>query len=311
MATVRRFVVGLDGGGTKTIALLVALDGTVISEAIGGPANLLTSGLSQTTKTIFGLVRECCKKADASADSIQAVVVGIAGAGRAADRAELIDKIFAMGIDKEFPIKNITVETDAKIALEAAFAGGPGIVVISGTGSIALYRTEDQQLFRTGGWGRLLGDEGSGYSLARDAINAVMRQYDGRGDKTILTQKALEYFTTTSVEEIIQRIYYQSITIEAFAPKVLEAVAERDHVAYKVMADNVSQLVDHVRVLVMKSPPKRKLPVCLMGGLVESENPYSKLLRDRIRGALPQVVIQKAKFPAAYGAVIIGLNAFR
>jgi N-acetylglucosamine kinase-like BadF-type ATPase len=307
----RRFVIGIDGGGTKTTALLVALDGTVMAESVGGPANLLVAGMDSTVETLHILIYECCHKVGCPPEAIQSIVLGLAGAGRATDRAELTDKLFAAGNKKRFPVKNITIETDAKIALEAAFAGGPGIVVISGTGSIALYRTEDRQDLRVGGWGRILGDEGSGYSIARDALNAVMRQYDGRGEKTILTQKALEHFSCSSVEEIIQRIYYQSAAIESFTPKVFEAVASHDNVAHKVILENASELAEHVRVLVMKVPPKRKLPVSLMGGVVETDNPYSKMLAERIRGTLPQVVIQKPKFPAAYGAVIIGLNAFR
>jgi N-acetylglucosamine kinase-like BadF-type ATPase len=306
-----RFIVGIDGGGSKSHAILCALNGEVVAEARGGPSNLQIIGTSATIEVLFDLVQKCCQIANCGPETIQAVVIGLAGAGRAAERAELVDRLFAVGKEKKFPLRNITVETDAKIALEAAFAGGPGIVVIAGTGSIALYRTENNQLIRAGGWGRILGDEGGGYSIARGALNIVLRNFDGRIEETTLTKKAYEHFKITTPEELVPKIYYQNADIASFTPKVLDAAVKHDHVAQKLLTDNASELVDLVRVLLKKVPPKRKIPVALMGGLLESENHYSKLVAERTRAALPQIVVQKPKFPAAYGAVILALHAFR
>jgi N-acetylglucosamine kinase-like BadF-type ATPase len=113
------------------------------------------------------------------------------------------------------------------------------------------------------------------------------------------------------VDEIISKIYHERADIASFVPKVLEAVAERDRVAHMVLVKNSTELVELVRVLTMKIRPKKKLPVALMGGLLESENVYAKMVKEKISHSLPHVVIQKPKFPAAFGATIIGLNAFR
>ncbi|MFI5252687.1 MAG: N-acetylglucosamine kinase [Bacteroidota bacterium] len=308
---ITRFVIGIDGGGTKSHALICALDGEVIAEAKGGPSNLQIIGIPQTTMVLFDLIQRCCQQANCGPESIQAIVMGLAGAGRAAEKAELVDKLFALGNEKQFPLRNVTIETDAKIALDAAFAGGPGIVIIAGTGSIALYRTETNQILRAGGWGRILGDEGGGYAISRHALNIVLRHHDGRIEETILTQKVLDHFKIVSVEELIPKVYFQSTDIAAFAPKVFDAALKHDHVAQKILTDNAIELVDLARVLLKKVPPKRKIPIALMGGILEFDNPYSKLVAERTRAALPQIVIQKPKFPAAYGAVIIGLHAFR
>ena len=311
MTDVKRYILGINGGGTKTHAILVAMDGTVISEANGGPSNLQTVGVQQATKIIFELIDDCCTKADCGPDALQSVVVGIAGAGRASDKTGLVDALLALATKKKFPLKNVVVETDARIALEAAFAGAPGVALVAGTGSIALYRTEDGKIIRAGGWGRILGDEGGGFAIARDALNAVMRQHDGRNEKTILTAKALKHFETETVEEFIPKIYQNHIDVASFAPKVLEAVVERDRVAHNVLVKNSNELVELVRVVTMLTRPKKKLPVALMGGMLESENVYSKMVKEKIIGSLPHVVVQKPKFPAAFGAAIIGLNAFR
>jgi N-acetylglucosamine kinase-like BadF-type ATPase len=184
-------------------------------------------------------------------------------------------------------------------------------VLVGGTGSIALYRTESNQFLRAGGWGYLLGDEGSGYAIGRDGLNAVFRQLDGRTEKTLLTKKALDHYGEQQVESLLTKVYIDHADVASFAPKVFEAGVERDRVANGILIKNSTELVELVRVLVMQVRPKKKLPVALMGGLLESENVYSKLVRDKIIHALPHVVVQKPKFSAAFGAAILGINAFK
>ncbi len=311
MSEQKSFVVGIDGGGSKTHAILVGMDGSVLAESQGGPAQLLQTGIKETAATLLELITACAGKVQALPEAIQTIVVGLAGAGRSTDRAELINVLLALSVKKKFPLKNINIETDARIALEAAFAGGPGIVVVGGTGSIALYRTEEGKILRAGGWGKVLGDEGSGFALGRDGLNAVMRQFDGRGEKTELTKKAFSLFEVSTCDVVVTNIYHEHADLASFAPRVLEAVEERDRTAHLIIVKNANELSELVRVLTMQVRPKKKLPVALMGGLLESENIYSKLVREKIDHSLPQVVVQKPKFPAAFGATILGLNVFR
>ena len=311
MSEQRRFVIGVDGGGTKTNAILVGLDGTVYAEAAGGPTNLATVGTAKAAQVLLDLFLECCATAKAEPELLQNVVLGLAGAGRPAVRADLTDKLLAAAAKKKFPLKSIVVETDARIALEAAFAGGPGVALIAGTGSIALYRTEDGKYLRAGGWGHVLGDEGSGYAIGRDGLQAVMRQFDGRGEKTLLTKKAFEHFGVSNVEELIPKIYTEGADIAAFAPRVFEAVVERDRPAHLILVKNANDLTDHVRVLLMQARPRLKLPVCLMGGLLTHDNVYAKMVKEKIVASMPQVLILRPKFPTPFGAAILGLNAFR
>ena len=311
MSEQKRYVIGVDGGGTKTHAVLVGLDGSVAADSCGGPSNLQREGIHRASITIFELFLECCRKAQCTAENVQNIVLGLAGAGRVSDRAELIDNLLAHGVKRKFPLKRVQVETDVRIALEAAFAGGPGIVLIGGTGSVALYRTEDNQFLRAGGWGYIFGDEGSGYAIGRDGLNAVFRQHDGRSEKTLLTKKAFEHYGQENIDGLMTKIYIDHADIASFAPKVFEASVERDRVANGILIRNATELVEHVRVLVMQVRPKKKLPVALMGGLLEAENVYSKTVREKIIHALPHVVVQKPKFDAAFGAAIIGISAFK
>jgi N-acetylglucosamine kinase-like BadF-type ATPase len=311
VAELKRVVVGIDGGGTKTRALLVGFDGTVLAELTTGASNVRKKGVSDAAEIFFDLVVKCAAKAGAPHESIAHLVIGAAGAGRPSTRSELTSAIAALGQKHKFPISQITVETDARIALEAASPGKPVIALISGTGSIALYRADDGQIHRTGGWGSIIGDEGSGFAIARDACAAVMRQHDGRAEKTLLTEMALSHFEITEIEDLIPKLHSEKTELAPFAEKVLRAVKERDRVARQIILKNASDLVEHVRILLLAHPPKNKLTVCPMGGLLETENEYSNLVREKLTGSLPQIIIQKPKFPAAFGAAILGLNAFR
>lgn len=311
MSEQKRYVVGVDCGGSKTHTLIVALDGAVIAEAFSGPSNLQRIGVEKTVHAIMESILEACKKGQCTVEELQSVVIGAAGAGRPADKSALVNHLLLYSTKKKFPLKNISVESDARIALEAAFAGGPGIIVIGGTGSIALYRTEEHKFLRAGGWGLILGDEGGGYAIGRDALNAVMRQHDGRSEKTILTRLAQQHFGVAAVEALIPKIYQEHADVASFAPSVLTAVTERDRVAHLILVKNSNELAELVRVLTMQARPRKKLPVSLMGGLLSEENVYSKMVKDKINNSLPNVVVQKPKFSAAFGAAIIALNAFR
>jgi N-acetylglucosamine kinase-like BadF-type ATPase len=311
MSEQQQFILGIDGGGTKTHAVLSALDGTVVAERFGGASNLQIAGIPKAAETVFKLADECCKWASCQADAVQSIVVGLAGAGRPADKTSFVDALISLGQQNNFPIKNVIVETDARVALEAAFAGGSGIVIIAGTGSIGLYRTKEGTIYRAGGWGRILGDEGSSFAIARDALAAVMRAHDERGEKTVLTEKAFQQFRVTAVEDLIPRIYQDAVDITGFTLKVLFA-AEDDHVAREVLSKNADALVELVQTLLKHAPPQKKAAVALMGGLLTEENAYSTMVKEKIVAALPQQVLMlKPKFTAAFGAAIIGLNAFQ
>ncbi len=311
MTQQKRVVVGVDGGGTKTRAVLAAFDGSVLGEATGGPSNVQKKGIAGAADVIYDLVLKCIEKAGSSHQAMAHLVVGVAGAGRPSTRSELTSAISSLAQKNKTPFSQITVETDARIALEAAFPGKPVIVLIAGTGSIALHRADDGQIHRAGGWGSVIGDEGSGYAIAREACAAVMKEHDGRSEKTVLTDLVREHFGITDIEDLITKLQSEKTELAPFAEKVFEAVTRRDRVARQILIKGASELVECVRILTLAHPPKHILPVCLMGGLLEAENDYSKIVREKLTATLPQIVVQKPKFQAAFGGVILGLNAFR
>lgn len=306
----QQWVLGIDGGGTKTTAILVASDGTLGAGESAGPSNLYTVGVQHVAKLVIELARKCCQKVQCAPEDLSAVGIGLAGAGSAADRAELHRYLVQDCQKEKFPVTTIVVETDWRIALEAAFASGPGIVLLAGTGSIACGKGEDGTLHRAGGWGKTLGDEGSGFAIGAEAVNAALRAHDGRSKQTILLELALQHFSVSSIEELIGKIYRERADVATFVPKVFQAASKKDDVAQGILTHGAGELVDLVRALITRIQPKRKFPVALMGGLLEKENIYSTMVKETLTSTMPQVVVQKPKFSAVYGAAILAFQPF-
>src|SRR5690606_29897674 len=180
-----KYLIGIDGGGTKTKCILTDSSRKILFECSGGPSNFLIIGTEVVCNTLAKLVSDCRNFLNDDSDEFY-VVLGTTGAGRRSD-ADTMENAF-----KDFckinsiAIKEFKVESDARIALEAAFSGNPGSILIAGTGSIMFGKDARENIHRVGGFGRFIGDEGSGYSIGRKGLIAVSRAYDGRGGKTIL-----------------------------------------------------------------------------------------------------------------------------
>src|SRR4051812_11326281 len=166
--------VGIDGGGTRATALVIDAEGVVLGRAHGGPA--LVSAVAPTARAdaLAALATEAL--AQAATEQVAAVMCcAVAGVGREPERAALEAALRSIA-----PARDVFVTTDAEAALYDAFGDQQGILLIAGTGSIAWGRGADGRLARCGGWGHILGDEGSGYAIGRAGLRAVMHAHDGR-----------------------------------------------------------------------------------------------------------------------------------
>ena len=230
-------VIGIDAGGTKTLCQLADASGTIIAEARGPGANLQASGELQVEKVLHDVMEE----AIGERPIIPAVIcLGIAGV----DRPD--DGIVVRGIMKRIGYKaRVIVVNDALVALEAGVPGEPGVVIISGTGSICYGRNSRGEAARSGGWGYVLGDEGSGYWIGRAALRAVLREADERGPRTALTPLLLEHFAVDRAQNIIHQVYHANLkpsAIGALARCVHAAFMNGDQVAVGILRGAANEL---------------------------------------------------------------------
>ncbi|MBS4034427.1 MAG: hypothetical protein KGZ85_08190 [Ignavibacterium sp.] len=303
-----KYLIGMDGGGTKTKCILTDLELNIIFETTGGPSNFLMLGNDKVAETILALITECVQNQKIDSNAIESIVLGTTGGGRRSDAESLENSINEITISKSIALKNFKVESDARIALEGAFSGKPGSILIAGTGSIMFGKDAKGQIHRVGGFGRFLGDEGSGYRIGQRGLNAVAKDFDGRGNKTLMTELVLKQFSISSPEMLITEIYRNNFDIASAAPIVLEAAEKNDKEAIKIIESEADEMILHI--FAMKQILNEKtFYVSFIGSLLTKENYYSYLFKEKVVKKFSNVVIKEAENPPEIGAVLMAKNS--
>ena len=260
------YVLGLDAGGTKTVCLLADLEGQVLAEARAGGANLQAAGELEVEKVLHDVMERVIGDRQAAPS---AVVLGMAGVDRAGDAQVMRTVLRRIGFKARLLVTN-----DALIALVAAVGHAPGVVIIAGTGSIAYGRNARDEAARAGGWGYVLGDEGSGYWIGRHALRAVVRESDGRGHATTLTPLVLEHFGASKPDDLVRAIYegaFRPSAIAAVARAVQAAADAGDELALQVLTVAARELAASARAVIMRLGLRDEaFDVVLAGGIMEA-----------------------------------------
>lgn len=289
-------LIGVDAGGTKTAVVVV--DGErELARSVGAPGAVRAGRALVAGSRITVAVRRALT--DAGLLHGDVLVVGAAGVGREPERSELREILRG-----ERLAERVIVTGDLDIALEAAFGEGPGVVLVSGTGSVAVGRTPDGMTHRTGGLGWQIGDEGSGYALGRAALLAVGRAHDGRGPATALSE-SIPAATGKDFDELVRwSTSAEPGEVAALAPAVLEAARRGDAVAKSIAESAAEDLVAHVAALVSKFPGKGAIPVALAGGNLDPDRALRPLVLARL-GKLARVSPREATLDPTLGALAL------
>lgn len=286
--------IGIDGGGTRARALVTTADGTERARLIGAAGLVSPADPGAAAAAVAALARDVMSAAGAPLPAA-ALCCGLAGAGREQERESVRVTLTLAGI-----AERVIVVGDAEAAMMDAFGTDPGILVIAGTGSIAWARGADGSVVRVGGWGRLLGDEGSGYAIGRGALQAVARATDGRAAASALTDVLLRATRVATPEDLVAWAAQASKgDIAALAPHVL-ACADEDASAAAIRKEAVDELVMLAATAAQRAnldPPH----IALHGGLVSPGGP----LREHIQRALPRATFLDRPVDAATGAATI------
>lgn len=256
------YILGVDGGGTKTLALLGDLDGNVLSRGMSGPSNYNVIGFDAACSALEGAINMARNEYPGE---LSALCLGLAGAGRKEDV-----ELFQNWAIHKFPKTKIQVASDAEVLLTAGAPSGPALALICGTGSIVYGRTVTGELVRAGGWGYLFGDEGSGYAIGSAALRAVMQAFDRRGPETILSKLVLERYGLHTLPELVPTIYDAETPqseVAALSGLVEQATNKNDGVAIAILDDagrNLAKMVSAVYLQLGISP----VPLIITGGTI-------------------------------------------
>jgi len=302
-----KFVIGVDGGGTETLGVLVNENGVVLAQGKVGPTNYQAVGAERLHNEITQLFKQLGIGNAQGPKKIDHIYFGLAGVGRASDRQEVRDLFHDLDFATQF-----TIESDAMIALAGAFSGKEGIIIIAGTGAICFGKNETGPVVRSGGWGYLLGDEGSVFFIGQQAIMAALKDLDGRGEKTSLRRALEKKYNLTQVDQIIPKIYKQEIdrtAISRLAPMVFEHANENDAVAAEIirrtgneqgkMAKAVAEKLDLVN---------KKIRVALIGGVFNQRDILENEIAKELYELSWDVEIIEPELPPVMGAAILGFK---
>ncbi len=268
-------ILGVDGGGSHTLALLARLDGRVIGRGEAGPSNPQAVGLEPALRAIDAAIGRAFSSAERRRGSVGSACLGLAGVGRPEDERPIRE-----WAERERLAAVMEVTSDILLLLSAGTPDGWGVALVAGTGSIALARSREGRTARAGGWGYILDDAGSGYALALAGLRAVVRAADGRGPATALSERLLAHLGLSRPEELVGAVYRGGLdraALAALAHVVLDAADAADPVASEIAQQGASELAlmaaGAARPVGLGSDP---IPLALAGGLLLGSPGYRR-----------------------------------
>jgi N-acetylglucosamine kinase-like BadF-type ATPase len=295
-----RVFVGVDGGGTKTLAVMTDEDNHVLGEGAAGPSNPLRVGIANAAAAIREAIERACADAQVRKNDIVAAEIGLAGARRTELRARMEDAL------SNLEIRELEVVGDADIALFGATDGQPGVIVIAGTGSICCGINARGKRVCAGGWGPMAGDEGGGAWIARRALQAVAHAADGRGQETSLTGAACAYFHVSIPDDLSTAIYAPTMTnerISGFAKHVIEAARAKDRLARRIVADAGTELGIAASAVIRNLKMEReRFQVAYVGGVFAAGDLVLETLREEVRRVAPKSYLEPPRLSPVLAA---------
>lgn len=302
-------VLGIDGGGTKTAAVILNRQGRVLGYGVGGPSTYGVVPVETTRASIADAARAAAAMASLDPSSFAAAFLGLGNVVSETDRIAVREIAHELGLAER---DHIGVDHDIRIALAGGLAGRPGIVVIAGTGSSCFGVNAAGDSWRSGGWGPLIDDEGSSYWLGIQAMRAAVFDYDGRGQRTLLTQSVCDLLAITCMDDLMNRLYANEMSrteIAALAPLVFDAAGRGDMVAKRIIHNGCDALADCAHAVARRigldAGPSE---LAITGGLVNAGEHLLAPFREAVAQRLPACQVKEAELIPAIGAALLALR---
>lgn len=290
-------LIGIDGGGTHSTAVAAWPDGRIAAVAHGGGLNFHNIGVDAVRLNLEKMVDALCKKAGAQAEGVCVGMSALDGPGDEATTALFTAGLISPG--------TLDLQSDAYVALMGFTLGKPGVIVICGTGSMLVMIDGKGNQHVSGGWGYLLNDAGSGFTLAREGLLAAIDMAEGLGAKTPLLEDAMAFFRAEAPRGLIDRIYDPACTpdvVAGFARCVIQRGREGDEVAKSILERNMRRLAGHASALINHAPEAAR--VGLYGGIFAHSPEARKLFGEALAGSHPEAVVGMPEYPPELGALI-------
>lgn len=304
------YVLGIDGGGSKTVCILINDKREILGRGEAGSSNYQSVGIEAAKYSIESAINTALIQKNNI--KIDAICLGLAGVGREKDIEVVNNIVKEITITRNIKPQHIIISHDALIALVGGIGNDVGIVVAAGTGSIVYGRNHQGKTKRVGGWGYILGDEGGAYQIAVAGMNAALKAHDGRGVYTSLVEDFKNYFGLSNIEELIEIIYRSGLGVKEIAALALivdDAAFLGDEVANKIIDDAVDELVKATVTVIDEIFVEGEfLEVVTTGSVWKSKCKMWERFVSCVNRDFVNVKVIFPRFEAVYGAGLLGLR---
>lgn len=294
---------GIDSGGSGTTAWLADGRGRILARAHGGPGNPVKIGIEPAAKNILATARTALNRAGAQRETLGGVCAGVAGAGRPGIELPLLALI-----RRGLRARHFLLATDGAIALECALGESPGIVVVSGTGSIAYARSADGVVLRAGGWGSLFDDGGSGFQIGRSAVHAALAALDGRGPRTRLDRGICQALKLREIADVVEKPLSPD-RVAALLPVVLSAARRGDAVASQLLDAAADELAALVSALMNRLGNPLRIRIFCTGGVFNASQRIRRRFAATVRHTTPGAQISLLRREPVEGALALAMRS--
>jgi len=300
-----RYVLGVDGGATKTVALIGTEHGRILGRGQSGSSNYHNVGAKAACNAIRDAVKEAKKKARIGTSRLQVAIVALAAADSPRDKATLLRFLRRTRIARE-----IAVIHDTVAALQAATDGRPGLIVISGTGCVAAGINRVGLYARAGGWGYLIDDEGSAYDIGKKALKSAFRTLDGRAPSNRLAPILKRKLRVGDLEDALNPIYSNGLGVDGIAAltPLVSRLAPRDKVCRDILTGAGESLGELACVVAKKLGMTRDaFPIVLVGGTFKAGKYLLRPFLATVRKKCPRASVRILKIEPALGALSLAV----
>lgn len=293
-----RYLLGVDGGATKTLAAVLDLQERVLHVGHAGPSNEDAVGARAAVGALLGAAEDAIAAAGLSSEQLGAAVLAVAGT----DTASVTGHVRAARSDAWIVVNDVVG------AWATATGAGPGVAAISGTGSNVFGVGEGGRSWRSGGWGHVLGDEGSGYWLGIESIRTALRDRDASGPQTGLGEAACAFFGVKSVEALASLVYSKPLTkgeIAGLAVETARLAENGDEVACELFERGADALGGQIAAVIEQAGLEGSFPVGLIGSAYKAGEVFVGPLSRRIRHAAPDAEIATVEMAPVGGSLLL------
>ena len=302
-----RYDIGVDGGGTKTTAVVYAEGSGPLASKTRGAANYRSVGVVKAATNIAAAIRAALKDAHLSLTDVSAISLCLAGFDTELDLEVPREAMRRLGYEGV-----VLIENDVVGAWAGATEAAAGVVVIAGTGSSALGMNAQGEFWRTDGWDYVLGDSGSGYEIGRAGIRTAMRALDGRIEQTLLARELGKAFNVTDADgmrRLVDSTKFGKQEVASFAQHVSTAADDGDTFARDILATAAEGLAEQaITIITRLGMQQDSFPVATVGGVFKSKQWIAEPFERLVASAAPHATFRSPLHPPEIGAAILGLQ---